>query len=78
MTWITISDIWVKIIDIKTIMAQELNLDECDNAMNDKHLSIKKLIWDKNTMTFVDYDTFERPTKDQLPINYAFRYGDIF
>ena len=68
----------MKIIDIKTIMAQELNLDECDNAMNDKHLSIKKLIWDKNTMTFVDYDTIERPTEDQLPSNYAFPYDDIF
>ena len=59
-------------------MAQELNLDERDNAMNDKRLSIKKLIWDKNTMTFVDYDTFERPTEDQLPINDEFRHGDFF
>ena len=62
-------------------MAQELNLNECDNAMNvlqDKLLSAKKLIWDKNTMTFVDYDNFEQPTEDKLPINDEFPHGDYF
>ena len=53
-------------------MAQELNLDELANVMKDQqsgHSSGKKVVWDKNTMTFKTLGTYEQPTESQRPMN---------
>lgn len=54
------------------IMAQELNLDELANVMKDQQSGRsggKKVVWDKNTMTFKTLGTFEQPTENQSPMN---------
>lgn len=53
-------------------MARELNLDQLSEAMRKRqegNKSGKKIVWDKNTMSFVELDTFENPTETQSVVN---------
>lgn len=53
-------------------MAQELNLDELANVMKNQqsgNSSGKKVVWDKNTMTFKTLAPFEQPTEGHSPMN---------
>lgn len=53
-------------------MAQELNLDQLSEAMRKQQEggnSGKKIVWDKNKMTFVELGSYERPADDQSPVN---------
>lgn len=54
-------------------MAQELLLDELaqnmQNRQNGNTSNQKKMVWDKNTMTFVKLNSYEQPTDTQSPMN---------
>ena len=51
---------------------QELNLDALADAMRDQQngkTNSKKLVWDKNTMSFVELDKYDRVTDEHSPMN---------
>lgn len=53
-------------------MAQELNLDQLSEAMRRQQEgdnSGKRIVWDKNTMSFRELNDDEQVTDDQSPIN---------
>ncbi len=53
-------------------MAQELNLDELSNAMRKQqegNTNGKKVVWDKNTMTFIELNSNEQVRDTQSPVN---------
>ena len=53
-------------------MSQELNLDALSEAMRKQQEGNgngKKIVWDKNTMSFKELGTFERANDEQIPIN---------
>ena len=53
-------------------MAQELNLDQLSDAMRKQqegNTNGKKIVWDKNKMTFVELGLFESPTDEQSQVN---------
>lgn len=53
-------------------MAQELNLDQLSDAMRrqqEGNANGKKIVWDKNKMTFVELGTFESANDDQSVVN---------
>ncbi len=53
-------------------MAQELNLDQLSDAMRKQqegNTSGKKIVWDKDKMTFVELGSAEEPTDAQSPVN---------
>lgn len=53
-------------------MGQELNLDEIANVMVEQQHGRsggKKIVWDKNTMTFKALNSYEQPTEGQSPMN---------
>jgi hypothetical protein len=53
-------------------MAQELNLDQLSDAMRRQQEgdnSGKRIVWDKNTMTFKELGNSEAPTDEQSPVN---------
>lgn len=53
-------------------MAQELDLDQLSEAMRQQqagNTSGKRIVWDKNTMTFKELENGEEVTDDQSPVN---------
>lgn len=53
-------------------MAQELNLDQLSDAMRKQqegNTNGKKVVWDKNTMTFVELNGYEQVNDTQSPVN---------
>jgi hypothetical protein len=53
-------------------MAQELNLDQLSDAMRKQqegNTNGKKIVWDRNKMTFVELGSFERVNDTQSPVN---------
>lgn len=53
-------------------MAQELNLDALSEAMRRQQEGTsngKKIVWDKNRMTFVELNSSEQVTDDHSPVN---------
>ena len=53
-------------------MAHELNLDELSNEMRrqqEGQTNGKRIVWDKNTMSFRELEDDEQMTDDQSPIN---------
>lgn len=53
-------------------MAQELNLDQLSDAMRKQqegNTNGKKYVWDKNTMTFVELNSYEQPNDTQSVVN---------
>ena len=53
-------------------MAQELNLDQLSDAMRKQqegNTNGKKVVWDKNTMTFVELNSYEQVRDTQSPVN---------
>lgn len=53
-------------------MAQELNLDALSEAMRNQqegNSNGKQIVWDKNKMTFVELNSYERVTDDHSPVN---------
>lgn len=53
-------------------MAHELNLDELSHEMRrqqEGQTNGKRIVWDKNTMSFRELEDDEQMTDDQSPIN---------
>lgn len=53
-------------------MAQELNLDQLSDAMRKQqegNTNGKQVVWDKNTMTFVELNSYEQLKDTQSPVN---------
>lgn len=53
-------------------MAQELNLDQLSDAMRKQqegNTNGKKIVWDKNKMTFVELGAFESANDTQSVVN---------
>ncbi len=53
-------------------MAQELNLDQLSDAMRrqqDGNSNGKKVVWDKNSMTFVELNSYEQANDTQSVVN---------
>ena len=53
-------------------MAQELDLNQLSNAMRrqqEGQSNGKKIVWDKNKMTFVELSGNEQVTDEQSPVN---------
>ena len=53
-------------------MAQELNLDQLSDAMRKQqegNSNGKKVVWDKNKMTFVELNSYEQPNDTQSVVN---------
>ncbi len=53
-------------------MAQELNLDQLSDAMRKQqegNSNGKKVVWDKNKMTFVELNSYEQPDDTQSVVN---------
>lgn len=53
-------------------MANELNLDDLANAMRSQqegNSNGKKIVWDKETMSFKELSPGEQSTDEQSPVN---------
>lgn len=53
-------------------MSQELNLDQLSDAMRKQQEGTsngKRIVWDKNKMTFIELDSSEQINDTQSPVN---------